>query len=259
MWHRLLAYDELYPVFHRPQAGSLCNFSVAAIPTSSPLLETTQTLADKLTLCPLVYFEGNSSWPKSSTQTRPSQSAADRSDVQGNTAAQSSHPRKSRSLISPPVLQQPAQGRYAPKEKIVDWVSNQSVSVIQGTPNADDFLAAIIREMKIRFYQKNTIRNYSNAIRGFLNWLCKPPHRATSEDVREYLAFLVDAGAGSSWVSTNLSAIRTAFDKMCLRQITAGLRIPRHPKRASRSYSANWKSADCWMPLQPFATNCYLA
>ena len=160
----------------------------------------------------------------------PVRSDADRGDFHRNSAANLSHHRDSRST-SQPVLQQPAQGRYAPKESVVDWVSNQTVSVIQGTPNADDFLTAIIREMKIRYYQSASIKNYGNALRGFLNWLCKPPHRATREDVREYLLFLVDAGASSSWVAVNLSAIRTAFDKMCLRKITAGLVTPRRSKK----------------------------
>lgn len=114
----------------------------------------------------------------------PVRSDADRGDFHRNSAANLSHHRDSRST-SQPVLQQPAQGRYAPKDAVVDWVSNQTVSVIQGTPNADDFLAAIIREMKIRYYQSASIKNYGNAIRGFLNWLCKPPHRATREDVQE--------------------------------------------------------------------------
>ena len=43
--------------------------------------------------------------------------------------------------------------------------------------------------------------------------------------------YLVDAGAGSAWVGINLSAIRTAFDKMCHREVTLGLASPRRPKK----------------------------
>ena len=42
---------------------------------------------------------------------------------------------------------------------------------------------------------------------------------------------MVEGGASSSHVAVALSAIRTAFDKMCLRQITLGLAIPRKPSR----------------------------
>jgi integrase len=45
------------------------------------------------------------------------------------------------------------------------------------------------------------------------------------------LELLVDGGASASWVGVHLSAIRTAFDKMCGRQITSGLMSPRRPKR----------------------------
>jgi len=41
----------------------------------------------------------------------------------------------------------------------------------------------------------------------------------------------VDGSASSSWVSNQLSVIRTAFDKMCGRQVALGLMTPRRPKR----------------------------
>lgn len=48
------------------------------------------------------------------------------------------------------------------------------------------------------------------------------------EDVRE---LMVVGGASFSHVGVALSAIRTAFDKMCLRQITLGLVMPRKGKK----------------------------
>jgi site-specific recombinase XerD len=62
-------------------------------------------------------------------------------------------------------------------------------------------------------------------------WFGAPPHQLTREDVREYLLYLVDAGLSSSTVSNHLAAIRTAFDKMCLRQVTYGLAVPRKAKK----------------------------
>jgi len=64
-----------------------------------------------------------------------------------------------------------------------------------------------------------------------LRWYGGPPHRVTREDVRWFLLYLVDAGVGSSQVSTHLFAIRIAFDKMCHRQVTLGLTTPRRPKK----------------------------
>ena len=123
-----------------------------------------------------------------------------------------------------------ARGRYAPRSRVEDQLQS-SAPVVEGRPTAGEFLRKIVRELRIRFYQPQTIKNYRNALRSFLRWYGGPPHRVTREDVREFLLYLVDAGAGSSWVSTHLSAIRTAFDKMCHRQVTSGLATPRRPKK----------------------------
>ncbi len=124
----------------------------------------------------------------------------------------------------------PAVGNFAPKESLQDHLE-PTLSVISGKPSASEFAAAIKREMRIRFYQPNTVSNYTNAIKRFLNWFGRPPHSVTREYVREYLELMVDGGASSSHVGVALSAIRTAFDKMCLRRVTLGLSMPRKPKR----------------------------
>jgi site-specific recombinase XerD len=98
-------------------------------------------------------------------------------------------------------------------------------------PTAGEFIGKILREMKIRFYGVKSIRNYRTVLNGFLRWFGNRPDLITREDVRCYLEVLVDGGASSSWVSVHLSAIRTAFDKMCGRSVTLGLETPRKPKR----------------------------
>ena len=124
----------------------------------------------------------------------------------------------------------PARGRSAPREQVETYHTTVH-PVIRGFPTTGEFLRKIVREMKIRFYQPKTIKQYRNALAGFLRWFGAKPHRVTSEDVRDYLELLVDGGGGSSVVGTTLSAIRTAFDKMCGRQVTLGLATPRRPKR----------------------------
>jgi len=124
----------------------------------------------------------------------------------------------------------PARGRYAPRQAVEDYA--QTVHpVVRGFPSSGQFLRAVIREMKIRFYRPKTIKTYRHALASFLRWFGGPPHKVTQEDVRNYLELLVDGGASSSWVSVQLSVIRTAFDKMCGRQVTLGLMTPRRPKR----------------------------
>ena len=107
----------------------------------------------------------------------------------------------------------PARGRYAPRARVEDQLVNVP-PVVQGRPSAGEFLRKIVREMKIRFYQPSTVKNYRNALKSFLRWYGGPPHRVTREAVREFLLYLVDAGAGCSHVSSHLFAIRNAFYKM---------------------------------------------
>jgi hypothetical protein len=123
-----------------------------------------------------------------------------------------------------------ARGRYAPRSRIDDRFA-VTPPVVQGCPSAADFLENIVRKLRIRFYQPKAVRSYRNALQSFLRWFGGAPHQVTREDVREFLLYLVDAGASSSWASINLSAIRTAFDKMCGRSVTLGLATPRRPKR----------------------------
>jgi site-specific recombinase XerD len=124
----------------------------------------------------------------------------------------------------------PARGRYAPRAQVDDYLQD-SESVVQGYPSANEFVETIVRELRIRFYQPKTVKSYRNAIRSFLRWFGTFPHRVTREDVREYLLYLVDAGAASGTVANHLAAIRTAFDKFCLRRVTLGLAVPRRPHR----------------------------
>lgn len=121
-------------------------------------------------------------------------------------------------------------GRSAPQEAIVDRFSTVH-PIIHGRPDAQRFVRVVVRELKIRFYAQRTIKSYRNALIAFLRWFGAPPNRVTREDVRNYLEVLVDGGGSSSWVGINLSAIRTAFDKLCGRQITLGLETPRRARR----------------------------
>ena len=121
-------------------------------------------------------------------------------------------------------------GRYAPRDLVEDPLQF-SQSVIQGFPTTDDFLRQIVRELKIRFYQPKSIKTYRHALRSFFRWYGNWPHRVTREDVRQYLLYLVEAGAAAGTVANHLAAIRTAFDKFCNRQVTLGILVPRRAKK----------------------------
>lgn len=123
-----------------------------------------------------------------------------------------------------------ARGRRADRHD-VELHRSTTHAILHGRPSSAQFLTAVKRELKIRKYSPNSVTNYLSAIKGFLGWFGHPPNRATSEDVREWLEVMVDGGASASHLAVTLSAIRTAFDKFCCRDITLGLATPRRKKR----------------------------
>ena len=120
-------------------------------------------------------------------------------------------------------------GHNAPTDRIV--VRRSGHPILTGRPSSEEFLSKVKRELKIRYYSSRTIKAYLSALRKFLFWVGMPPNKVTNEHVRQFLEFIADGGASASWLATVLSAIRTAFDKFCCRDITLGLATPRRPKQ----------------------------
>jgi integrase/recombinase XerD len=90
-----------------------------------------------------------------------------------------------------------AKGRSAPTQPVVDRFATVH-PVVQGRPSRADFVKAIVRELRIRFYRSPTIKSYRNALVRFLRWVNVAPHQVTREDVRCFLELMVDGGAGFS-------------------------------------------------------------
>ena len=123
----------------------------------------------------------------------------------------------------------PARGREAPTPAL-HYRQCTIHPIVTGKPSKHQFISCVERELKIRYYCRSTIKNYLASLKAFLDWLGYAPHRATLEDVRDYLEMIVDSGASSSQLAGILSALRTAFDKFCGRDITLGLATPRKKK-----------------------------
>lgn len=123
-----------------------------------------------------------------------------------------------------------AGGKDRPRESIEDRRSTTH-SAVTGKPTAAEFLKKIKRELKIRCYSRNSIKNYLSQLSRFLRWYGNLPHLVNQEDVRCYLELLVDGGASSSHLGGCISAIRTAFDKFCGRDVTLGIATPRRPRK----------------------------
>jgi Holliday junction resolvase RusA-like endonuclease len=55
------------------------------------------------------------------------------------------------------------------------------IDLTKERPTATAFLRASVREMKIRFYQPKTVKNYRTALTGILRWFNAPPHLLTRD------------------------------------------------------------------------------
>ena len=60
--------------------------------------------------------------------------------------------------------------------------------VVQGRPSQGQFVRRVVDEMKLRFYERKTIKAYRHAVVSFLRWFGAPPHLATHEDLRHSFA-----------------------------------------------------------------------
>ncbi len=125
-----------------------------------------------------------------------------------------------------------ARGRFGPRRPFDDALgpSHAVVDLTRANVSSSMFVRKIRRELRIRFYSRRSVKTYLGALMQFLRWSQAPASETNRELVREYLEFLVDAGASASWVASNLSMLRTVFDKMCCLTATTGLVTPRRAR-----------------------------
>jgi integrase/recombinase XerD len=125
----------------------------------------------------------------------------------------------------------PARGRRAVLPALEDHLEPPVPAIdLTRQPSAEEVITAVVREMRIRFYQPKSIKSYRTALQNLFAWHGGQPHEIAREDVRAFLEHLVNERAGASWVSIHISAIRTAFDKMAGASLTSGLATPRRAR-----------------------------
>ena len=135
-------------------------------------------------------------------------------------------------MTTPPFCQRPVRGRYAPRPVLEDLTIHGRVIDLRETqPTAAAFVAQLRGELRLRFYQRKTVKLYVAAVDAFLAFAHRLPHEVTRDDVSRFLHRLVNTGKSGSWVSLHIAAIRMAFDKLCGMPITLGLVTPRRPRR----------------------------
>lgn len=126
----------------------------------------------------------------------------------------------------------PPYGSTAPRAKLVDLAEPApiAINILRDKPPPRKLVRFVVREMRLRFYRRRSIKHYRNCLINFLRWFGGKPHEVAKEDVRQFLEFLVDGRAGASYVGQHISAIRTAFDKLGGMDVTEALMSPKRPK-----------------------------
>jgi integrase/recombinase XerD len=107
------------------------------------------------------------------------------------------------------------------------------------------FWNIVSKELKRRDYSKETILVYRHALRAFSTYLrqrrrySSRPGDVTEETVHEYVHSLSQRHCSWSWVSTNISVLRTALDKIGGLQVTSSLSTPRRRRYLPAILSRN--------------------
>jgi integrase/recombinase XerD len=85
-------------------------------------------------------------------------------------------------------------------------------------------------ELRRRGYTQGSRQVYGSVLRAMQAGLACAPSEVTAHGVNAYLSKLVDIGASTHWISSNISVLRTVFDGIGDRCVTRHLCTPRRPK-----------------------------
>lgn len=129
-------------------------------------------------------------------------------------------------------------GRKAAKPQLVDTAAIK-MPIRRGILTVEQFISEVVKEMKIRMYSPNTIKNYRSQLVAFFRWFGAGPNRARREHVREYLLLLVETGASRSRITSALAALRTSFDDFFCQEFTVGFVTPRTRKKLPATIGAD--------------------
>lgn len=98
----------------------------------------------------------------------------------------------------------------------------------------EDLLKMYINAIKLENYSLTTITNYQYELKRFINFIQKNLLRATTADIRQYLA--VQSHLKSGTIATKLTIISSFYnwlvqEEMLLKNPTAKIKTPKTPKR----------------------------
>lgn len=112
------------------------------------------------------------------------------------------------------------------------------------------FWQVVCRQLRARGYSRSTLKVYRHVFRSFSKWCHSSPDRVTRKTVETYVWQLTSQHCSWSWISTSISVLRTAFDKLSGRPVSTTVRTPRRP----RSLPSFLNRTEMWHLLSAAAT-----
>jgi integrase/recombinase XerD len=106
-----------------------------------------------------------------------------------------------------------------------------TVSPLQWIPGMTwpEFWHDVKKRLKQCGYSRKTLILYRQVLRQFRDYNNLQPSSITNQTVKMYIHHLVDQHCTWSWIGTNISVLRTVFDKIGKRHLTDGLITPKRP------------------------------
>jgi len=90
-----------------------------------------------------------------------------------------------------------------------------------------DLWAIADQRLKHHGYTKTTRLLYRQVLRLFSRHVGHAPYRITTQILKHYIHDLAESGSTWSWIASNISVLRTIFDKIACRHLTGQLVTPK--------------------------------
>jgi site-specific recombinase XerD len=122
--------------------------------------------------------------------------------------------------------------RMRPRHYPEKTQSNKAIIRLKGAQlDWPRLIEIMLTELKRRGYRTSTRKTYEQVVKNFSQFTFLPPGRVTAKSIKTYLNILTEQRVSWSWLSANITVLRTVFDKLGGMDITRSLATPKRPYR----------------------------
>jgi integrase/recombinase XerD len=85
-------------------------------------------------------------------------------------------------------------------------------------------------ELRIRSYSERTTKAYLYNVKKFFEFIQKKPQEVTQQDIKLYIAYLVDKGCKERTINLNISSLKFYFEEIMKRKLFTNIKRLKIPK-----------------------------